>query len=223
MEVISEIKEAVVKGEKGKIVILVTQALKSGVSPFDLFDWLIEAIGIVGDRFGKGELFLPELVLSANVMQAGVKIIKKKLLKQKIEMKSLGKIVIGTSAGDIHDIGKSIVSLMFEVSGFEVIDLGVNVPTERFVRSVKESGPDIVGVSSLLTTTMVKQKEVVKVLKKMNIRKRPLLFVGGAPVNEEWAKKIGADGYAPDAIEAVKIAKEKLKIRPEGGENQVGH
>ena len=166
---------------------------------------LIAAMEEVGRRFEVGEYFVPEMLISARAMQGGLGLLKPLLIDTKV--KATGKIIIGTVVGDLHDIGKNLVSMMLEGAGFEVIDLGVNVKPEAFVNAVRENQPDIVAMSALLTTTMPNMETVIKALKEAGLRDQVKVMVGGAPVTNDFALRIGADGSAPDASQAVKLAK----------------
>jgi corrinoid protein of di/trimethylamine methyltransferase len=161
----------------------------------------------VGELYEKGELFLTELMMAASAMQAGVEVLKPEILKEKKSSNACSKIIIGTVEGDIHDIGKTIVKTMLVANNFEVIDLGVDVPNDVFIQNVKEHKPRILCLSSLLTTTKSKQKEVIEALKSQGLRDKVKVMVGGAAVTPEWADKIDADGYGEDGADAVKKAK----------------
>jgi corrinoid protein of di/trimethylamine methyltransferase len=160
----------------------------------------------IGDMFGKGEIFLPELMAAAQAAEASVKVLNEEIAKRAQTRKSLGKFLIGTVAGDIHSIGKNIVATLLRVAGFEVIDLGVDVPAEVFIEKVKELNPDIVGLSALLTTTMNEQKKIIEKLDEQGLRAKVKVMVGGAPVSQQWAKEIGADACGLDAQDAVEKA-----------------
>ncbi|MCK4804402.1 MAG: corrinoid protein, partial [Spirochaetes bacterium] len=164
-------------------------------------------IRIVGEKFGCGEMFLPDLMMAVEAMKAGMDILQPELDKRKIRKKSRGTVMIGTVFGDIHDIGKSIVATMLEMNGYEVIDLGINISTETFVKKIRELNPDILGLSAMLATTMREQKEVIETVKKEGLRDRIKILVGGAPVSEQWAEEIGADGYGANAEMAVQLVK----------------
>ncbi len=166
---------------------------------------LIAAMKEVGDRFERQELFVPEMLASARVMQAGLRILKPDLVE--CGTPATGKVVLGTVKGDLHDIGKNLVGMMLEGGGFEVIDLGTDVPPEKFAAAVREHRPDIVGISALLTTTMGGMRSVIEALEDVGVRDKVKVMVGGAPVTEAFAHGIKADGYAPDASRAVALAK----------------
>jgi methanogenic corrinoid protein MtbC1 len=176
-----------------------------------LNDALVGGMNIVGVDFRDGILFVPEVLMSANAMKAGMEVLRPILSETGIE--PMGKMVIGTVKGDIHDIGKNLVSMMMEGGGLEVIDLGINNPVEKYIEALEKHQPDILGMSALLTTTMPYMKVVIDELKARGIRDRYIILVGGAPVNEEFAKAIGADAYCRDAAVAVETAKKLLAQR----------
>lgn len=176
-----------------------------------LNDALVGGMNIVGVDFRDGILFVPEVLMSANAMKAGMEVLRPILAETGVE--PMGKMVIGTVKGDIHDIGKNLVSMMMEGGGLEVIDLGINNPVEKYIAALEEHQPDILGMSALLTTTMPYMKTVIDELKARGIRDRYIILVGGAPVNEEFAKAIGADAYCRDAAVAVETAKKLLAQR----------
>ena len=187
------------------------KALAEGAEAGDIMaNGLIAGMGVVGKRFKVGEMFLPEVLLSAEVMHKGLGIINPLLAKA--GQKGMGKVVIGTVEGDIHDIGKRIVGFLLEGNGFEVTDLGVDVKADVFIKAIEESKPDILGMSALLTTTMPHMGEIINLLKERNLRDKVKVIVGGASVNDQFAKSIGADGYAPEAGSAVEWVKKALKV-----------
>jgi trimethylamine corrinoid protein len=170
-------------------------------------------LSMVGDRFGKGEMFLPELIAAAGTVKEALKIIDPKLRDTQVKREGLGKIVLASVKGDIHDIGKSIVGSLLTVRGFEVIDLGVDVPTGEIVSSAKDVQAHIIGLSALLTTTLIAQKDVIDLLKEKGLREKYKVMIGGAAVSKDWATRIGADGYGADANEAVRLAVEFLQTK----------
>jgi len=176
-----------------------------------LNDGLVEGMRIVGIDFRDGILFVPEVLLAANAMKAGMEILRPLLAETGVE--PIGKIVIGTVKGDIHDIGKNLVSMMLEGAGFEVIDLGINNPVEKYLDALEKHKPDILGMSALLTTTMPYMKVVIDTLKEKGLRDKYIVLVGGAPLNEEFGKAVGADAYCRDAAIAVETAKSLLHAR----------
>jgi methylmalonyl-CoA mutase cobalamin-binding domain/chain len=190
--------------------------LGRGWQPYDvLTQALVEGMRIVGIDFRDGILFVPEVLLSANAMKAGMAILRPLLIETGAP--KLGKMVIGTVKGDIHDIGKNLVGMMMEGAGFEVIDLGINNPVENYLAAIEEHKPDIVGMSALLTTTMPYMKVVIDTMKEKGIRDDYIVLVGGAPLNEEFAAAVGADAYCRDAAVAVETAQELIKRRHNQG------
>ncbi|HDN84570.1 MAG TPA: cobalamin-binding protein, partial [Candidatus Aerophobetes bacterium] len=162
----------------------------------------------VGDKFKKNEFYVPEVLIAARAMKAGMEIIRPLLTKKGV--KGAGKIILGTVRGDLHDIGKNLVGMMLEGAGFEIIDLGVDVPPEKFVEAAREKGADIIGLSALLTTTMPGMKDVIEAIKSSDLKGKLKVMIGGAPVTQDYADEIGADGYAPDAASAVDKAKQLI-------------
>ena len=188
------------------------KALDNKISPQEIISRSIaEGMDIVGKKFEASEYFLSELIVAGEIGKEITKMLEPYL--KGTEVKKLGKVVIGTVRGDLHDIGKNIVAIMLESAGFEVIDLGADVPPEKFVEAVKKEKPEIVAMSALLTVTMVEMKSVVDALKEAGIRDRVKIIVGGAPVTEEFAKSIGADGYGADAVQGVRICKAWMEER----------
>lgn len=204
-----EICNAVVSGDEAKVKELTQKLIDAGSDPLDIINkGLIAGMDIVGSRFKNGEMFVPEVLMAAKAMGSGVNIVKTVMTDD--EMPSIGTVVIGTVEGDLHDIGKNLVAMMVESVGFKVINLGVDIPAEEFVKAVKEFNPDIVAMSALLTTTMVKMKEVIEALNEAGLRDRVKVIIGGAPITQSFADDIGADGYAPDAGVAAELCKELL-------------
>jgi len=184
-------------------------ALQAGVDPVvAIEDGLARGMRIVGDKFGTAEVYLPELMVAVEAMKQAMKVLEPAIKEGgRARRQSLGKVIIGTIEGDIHDIGKSLVSVMLTVAGFEVVDLGSDVPVEVFIEKTREVKPQVIGMSALMTTTMLRMEEVVRVLEKEGLRKNVKVIVGGAPTSKEWADKIGADGHGGDAMEAVEVIK----------------
>jgi 5-methyltetrahydrofolate--homocysteine methyltransferase len=210
-EVLGRISSYVQDGDNEGCVASTKEALGLDIKPLVIVDEGLSAgIRIVGEKFGTGELFLPDLMMAVEAMKEGMKIVEPELKKMKVEKKSLGSILIGTVYGDIHDIGKSIVGTMLELNGFTVIDLGVSVPVRTFVDKIREVKPQIVGLSALLSTTMREQKEVIEAIKTEGLRDSVCIIVGGAPVSEQWAEEIGADGYGANAELAVQLVKKLI-------------
>jgi len=201
--------EGIISGDVGVVESEVNKALNEGAEPRDiLVNGLIGGMGIVGERFKAGDMFLPEVLMCASAMHKGLNIVKPLLAKS--GQKAMGRVVMGTVAGDIHDIGKRIVSLLLEGGGFEVTDLGVNVPDESFAQAVEEYNPDVLGMSALLTTTMPNMGKVIELLKEKRLRDKVKIIVGGASVTEQFAESIGADGYASEAVSALEWVKKTI-------------
>jgi len=201
----------VVEGDVDVASSLAGEALSSGVDPLEAIRrGLNVGIKEVGDKFGRMEIFLPELMMSGEAMKAAVNVLKSGIPKESIV--SLGKVVIGTVEGDIHSIGKDIVVTLLEASGFEVYDLGEDVPVETFIRKVEELKPDLLGLSALMTTTIPRQREVIEQLNAENLRSSVKVVVGGAPTTPQWAEEIGADGWAENASVAVQRVRELLGV-----------
>ncbi len=206
-----ELRRTVMSYDVEGATLAAKKAVEVGIDPLRAIeDGLAQGIREVGDKFDKGEIFLPELVMAAEAMKSALEVLEPKLKKKKKERKTLGRVLLGTVEGDIHNIGKTIVAAMLTANGFEVVDVGVDVPTERFVEKVRELKPDILGLSALLTTTLPAQGAVIETLKKEGLRRTLKVIIGGAPASKEWAEKIGADGYGANAVEAVEVAKKLL-------------
>jgi len=203
---LTEVAEAVIEGDEDAVPELTRKAVEAGIEPLKIInEGLTRGIEVVGDRFAAGEYFLPDLLLGAKAMEAGIAVLEPLLAG--VNREFIGRVIMGTVHGDLHSIGKNIVIMMLKSAGFEVIDLGVDVPTDRFIEKIKELKPDIVGISALLTTTVGKQKEIIETLKEEGLRESVKVMIGGAPINQNWADQIGADGYAEDATTAVKLAR----------------
>jgi 5-methyltetrahydrofolate--homocysteine methyltransferase len=208
-DVLKKLFDAVLEGDFDGVATNVQASLDAGLDPgIILNDGMIAAMREVGARFEAGDYYVPEMLIAARAMQSGMSLLKPHL--QKTERKSNGKVLMGTVKGDLHDIGKNLVSLMLEGAGYEIIDLGVDVPAEEFVRKVIEIKPDIVGMSALLTTTMASMKTTLDALTAAGLRDQVKVIVGGAPVTEAYAQQIEADGFALDASRAVNVVKELL-------------
>jgi 5-methyltetrahydrofolate--homocysteine methyltransferase len=207
MSILEQIKEVVITGNQGKTIELSKKAIEQGITPEAIIqDGFIPAMGVVGERFKKNEIYVPEMLIAARAMKAGLEVVKPLLLSG--EVKSLAKVVLGTVKGDLHDIGKNLVGMLLEGAGAEVIDLGVDVSPEKFVESVKIHHPQFIGMSALLTTTMPTMKDTIEALKRSGMREGVRVLVGGAPVSQQYADEIGADGYGANASEAVDKVKE---------------
>jgi 5-methyltetrahydrofolate--homocysteine methyltransferase len=206
-ELLAEIREDVRKGRDKEIQAHVRQKLDEGISAKDLLNrGMLSVMEEIGERFKDGSVFIPEVLLSARAMNAALVVLQPHLAGQASDAKA--RVLIGTVHGDLHDIGKNLVVTMFKGIGLEVKDLGINVPTEEFVRQVAEFKPDVVGLSALLTTTMPEMKRVIEALSRAGLRNSVKVIVGGAPVNQKFARSIGADGYAQDAGDAVSLVKQ---------------
>jgi len=204
--ILGEINEAVQKGKARDAKELVIKAIGEGVAPKKILEeGLLSAMSVVGNKFKNNEVFVPEVLISARAMNMAVAELKPHLVKSGV--KPVGKAIICTVKGDLHDIGKNLVRMMLEGAGLELVDLGVDVPAEKIVESVKESGAKVVCLSSLLTTTMMAQKDIIEALKAAGLRNKVKVMVGGAPVTSEFAKSIGADAYTADAASAAEVAK----------------
>jgi 5-methyltetrahydrofolate--homocysteine methyltransferase len=209
MEVLQKISEELQVGNYQEVPKLIQEALNAKIPPAKILsDGLVAGMDIVGDKFRRDELFMPEVLISAKAMQAGMEVLRPRLIEAGAKL--AGKVIVGTVKGDLHDIGKNLVGMLMEGAGFQVIDLGIDVPSEKFVEAVKSHKPNILGLSALLTTTMPKMKEVIESLVEAGVRKSVMVMVGGAPVTEKFAKDIGADGYSPDAASAVDKARELI-------------
>ena len=207
---LNSIKEALVAMDKTKLTELVHNALDQGVSAKEILnEGLIPGMDIVGGKMETEEMFIPEVLRSAKAMTAAVEILKPLLAEADIS--AAGKVVIGTVKGDLHDIGKNLVIMMLESAGFEVYDLGIDVPPEKFIAAIKEKEADLLGLSALLTTTMPMMKRTIDAVIESGLRDGVKVIVGGAPVNQRFADEIGADGYAPDAGSASRLAKSLLQ------------
>jgi 5-methyltetrahydrofolate--homocysteine methyltransferase len=205
-EILSKIREAVVNLDIDNIQRLCKEALEAGIPPYEIvMEGMSKGMEIVGEKYERNEYFLAELIMAGEVMKEGMNILEPYLKSG--EVKKIGKVVIGTVRGDLHDIGKNIVVTLLNAAGFDVVDLGVDVPPEKFVEAVKEHKPHIVGMSALLTTTMVEMENVIKALKEAGLRDKVKVIIGGAPITREFAEKIGADAAARDAVEGVNICK----------------
>lgn len=211
-DILQEIAQKLYNGDAKAVSELVKKALDQGISPADVLNnGLVAGMDEVGKGFKAGELFVPEVLIAARAMHAGMDVLRPLLAES--DVPRVGKYVIGTVKGDLHDIGKNLVRMMLEGGGFEVVDLGVDVAPEVFVKTVQEQKPDIVGMSALLTTTMTSMKDVIEALEEAGLRKSVKIMVGGAPVTDAYAKEIGADGYAPDAATAVDVARALVGAR----------
>jgi corrinoid protein of di/trimethylamine methyltransferase len=207
-----EMTDAVIAGLPDKACKLANEVLRAGIDPLAAIEQGFKpGMDVVGEGFAKGELFIPDLMMSSRAMQEGIAVLEPELLKRKQELQTLGKVVIGTVQGDIHEIGKTLVATMLTANGFEVHDLGVDVSPQRFVDAVRQVDADVVGLSALLTTTMLNQEAVILTLKETGLRDQVKVIIGGVPASPEWAEEIGADAYAENATEAVEVVKGLVK------------
>jgi 5-methyltetrahydrofolate--homocysteine methyltransferase len=206
-----EMQEALIAGNAQRVKELTEQAVQDGVSPADILNkGLVPGMAVIGERFKNNEVYVPEVLIAARAMKAGMAIIKPLLVEANVE--PIGRVVLGTVKGDLHDIGKNLVGMMLEGAGFEVIDVGVDVAPEKFVSMAKENNAKLIGLSALLTTTMPSMKDTIDKLESEGVRSDVKVMIGGAPVTQRYADEIGADGYAPDASSAVDLAKSLLGI-----------
>jgi corrinoid protein of di/trimethylamine methyltransferase len=212
-DLFKEMAQSITDGEAEKAAELAKQAITQGIDPLDAINQgFVAGVNYVGDQFSCGNMFLPELVMAGEAMKAAVAVLEPELTKRGTERKMLGKVVLCTVEGDIHEIGKTLVGTMLSATGFQVYDMGVDVPVMKVVEKAREVGADIVAMSALLTTTMVHQKDVIEALEDVGIRTKIKVMVGGAAVTQEWVKQIGADGYSEDAIGATRVAKQLLGV-----------
>jgi len=212
-ELFKKMAQSIIDGDSDVSVELANQAVAENIDPIQaITDGYVVGVNVVGEAFANGDAFLPELVMAGEAMKAAVNALEPEMKKRGTERKMLGKIVLATVEGDIHEIGKSLVGTMLSASGFQVFDMGVDVATAKIIAKVKEVDADIVAMSALLTTTMVKQKEVIDMLDKEGLRRKVKVMVGGAPVTRDWVQRIEADGYSEDAIGAVNVAKNLMGI-----------
>ena len=204
MSILIEIQEQLQKGKAKLVTAKVEEALAAGIAPQELMQTLLDAMGIIGERFKRDEVFVPDVMIAARAMNRGLAALKPHLLDAGVE--PIGRACIGTVKGDLHDIGKNLVKMMLEARGFEVIDLGVDVAPETFIRTAVEQNCAIIGCSALLTTTMCAMEDVVRLANEAGIRDRVKIMVGGAPVDQRFCDKIGADAYTRDAATAADVA-----------------
>lgn len=202
MAKLEEVKTMIEDGETKLITDAVQEALGEGIAPQEILQAMIDAMGVVGDRFSIGVIYIPEMLVAAKAMSLGVDILKP-LLAGSVSNNALGTCIIGTVEGDLHDIGKNLVGMMLESGGFKVINLGIDIAPEKFVEAIREYNPEIVAMSALLTTTMPHMKDTIELIKEEGLKVK--CIIGGAPISQDFADKIGADGYSPDAASAVEL------------------
>jgi corrinoid protein of di/trimethylamine methyltransferase len=212
-ELLCQLQKSVIEGDPEQASSYTHFLLEEGVDPLKIIDRaLVPGIQFTGKQFSCGEMFLPDLMLASEAMQTSLKVCNPELQRRGVVRQSLGRVILGTVSGDIHEIGKNLVGTLLSANGFEVFDLGVNVPIETFIQKAQELNADLVGISALLTTTMDGQRKVIEAMEQVHLRPTVKVIIGGAPVTEGWAKEIGADGYSEDAIGAVELAKQLLNI-----------
>jgi corrinoid protein of di/trimethylamine methyltransferase len=206
-----DMAQSIIDGEDELAAELAKQSIDLGIDPVEAINkGFVVGVNHVGDEFSCGNAFLPELVMAGEAMKAAIAVLEPEFNRRGTKREVLGRIVIATVEGDIHDIGKTLVGTMMAAAGFEVFDLGVDVPISQIVQKAREVGADLIGVSALLTTTMVKQRDVVEAVEDMGLAGKVQVMVGGAPVTRAWMEEIGADGYSEDAIGAIAVAKDLL-------------
>ncbi len=211
-EQLRSLSEAVIQGDPDRARDLAGKVLAAGADPLEVVETVLSpAMDEVGRRYEEGDYFIPDLVMAGEAMKAAMAVLGPALTARHQSRSYLGTVVIGTVQGDIHEIGKSLVATMLEAAGFQVHDLGVDVPPERFVATTKEVGADVVGLSALLTTTMRNQEVVIEALREAGLRDRVKVIIGGAPASPEWAERIGADAYAENAREAVEVVRRLVR------------
>ncbi|MEM2449734.1 MAG: corrinoid protein [Candidatus Methanomethylicaceae archaeon] len=211
--ILNELAEAVILGDEEKAKNVAKKAIEMGIDPLiAINDGLMKGMRQISEDFNNLKVYLPEVMLAAEAMKAALSILEPKILEKKLTEEKR-KVVIGTIQGDIHDIGKNIVALLLKANGFEVYDLGRDVPVDEFIKKAEEVKADIIAASTLLSTSMPYMEDLIKMLNERNLRDKYIVMVGGGPVTREWAKSIGADGYGEDGEEAVKVAKELIKVK----------
>jgi corrinoid protein of di/trimethylamine methyltransferase len=210
-QLFKEMAQCIIDGDSDVSVELAQKSIELGVPPLDaITKGFVVGVNYIGDQFGAGEAFLPELVMAGEAMKAAVAVLEPELLKLGEAREMMGRVVLATVEGDIHEIGKTLVGTMLSASGFEVVDLGVDQPAEKIIAKALEIDAQIIGLSALLTTTMVRQRELIEELDKEGLRPRIKVMVGGAPITRDWAIKIKADGTSEDAVGAVALAKQLM-------------
>lgn len=213
-ELFKAMAQSIMDGDADKATELANQAIAQGISPLDAINkGFVVGVQYVGNQFACGDAYLPELVMAGEAMKAALSVLEVELAKSGTTRDVLGRVVIGTVEGDIHDIGKTLVGVMLSITGFQVYDLGVNVPTATLIDKAKEVGADIIAASALLTTTMPRQKDLVKTLESAGLRSRFKVLIGGAPVTAGWVTETSADGYSEDAVGAAEIARQLVQTR----------
>lgn len=213
-EILENLSMSIIEGDEDKAKQYAKEVLISKMDPLKAVEQgLSKGMITLGERFKRGEVFLPDLLIAADAFNIAIGVLKPAMEAQKKQVAKLGTVLIGTVNGDVHGIGKNIVAIVLEAYGFEVVDIGVDNPSLKFIEEAEKVKADVIGLSSLMTTTMPAQKEVIDILMEMNLRKKYLVIIGGGPVTKEWADKIGADGYAESAFQVVGMIKELLSQR----------
>lgn len=210
--IFKELYNALINYDEVLVKNLAIESIKEGIDPIETISVLTKGISEVGDKFQKGELWLPDLMLAAKTMGSGMGPLQNEIEAKGIKRTAIGKVLIGTVFGDLHSIGKGMVSTLLSANGFEVIDLGVNVDSKKFIDAIQKYNPDILAMSALLTTTAPEMERVIKALNETGTRDKIKIMVGGGPITQEFAERIGADGYEPTAVLAVSLAKKFLNI-----------
>lgn len=212
MSILEEISEFLQKGKRKNVKALIEQALEEGMDPkIILKEGLMSGMSIIGGKFKREEVFVPDVMMAARAMNVGLSILEPKLVEAGNE--PIGRVVIGTVQGDLHDIGKNLTAMLLKGAGFEIYDMGVDVSAEAFLEKAEEVNADIIGLSALLSTTMSQMKEVIDLLKEKNLRDKYIVMIGGAPITNEFAEEIGADYYTPDAASAAEVAKKAVESK----------
>lgn len=212
MSILEEISEFLQKGKRKNVKALIEQALEEGIDPkMILKGGLMSGMSIIGGKFKREEVFVPDVMMAARAMNVGLSILEPKLVEAGNE--PIGRVVIGTVQGDLHDIGKNLTAMLLKGAGFEIYDMGVDVSAEAFLEKAEEVNADIIGLSALLSTTMLQMNEVIDLLKEKNLRDKYIVMIGGAPITNEFAEEIGADYYTPDAASAAEAAKKAVESK----------
>ena len=212
MSILEEISEFLQKGKRKNVKALIEQALEEGIDPkIILKEGLMSGMSIIGGKFKREEVFVPDVMMAARAMNVGLSILEPKLVEAGNE--PIGRVVIGTVQGDLHDIGKNLTAMLLKGAGFEIYDMGVDVSAEAFLEKAEEVNADIIGLSALLSTTMSQMKEVIDLLKEKNLRDKYIVMIGGAPITNEFAEEIGADYYTPDVASAAEVAKKAVESK----------
>ena len=212
MSILEEISEFLQKGKRKNVKALIEQALEEGIDPkIILKEGLMSGMSIIGGKFKREEVFVPDVMMAARAMNVGLSILEPKLVEAGNE--PIGRVVIGTVQGDLHDIGKNLTAMLLKGAGFEIYDMGVDVSAEAFLEKAEEVNADIIGLSALLSTTMSQMKEVIDLLKEKNLRDKYIVMIGGAPITNEFAEEIGVDYYTPDAASAAEVAKKAVESK----------